>query len=73
MVKSLRYDHKGCDNFGDVVSFDGLRRTSYTHAGADIYGNPTPDSHAASHGDTDARIDLPRAKSCGKVGCTRSI
>ncbi len=73
MVKSLRYDQKGCDNFSSTVGAGRLRRAGCTDSYADRRGYPASDRDAAPHGHTDARIDLPASESCNEVGAARSV
>ena len=73
MVKSLRYDQEDCDNFSDIVAVNCLRRIRHTHADPNLNGHSAPNGHTASHGDANARVDLPATESIGKVGAARTV
>jgi hypothetical protein len=73
MVKSLRDDQENCDDSCVVVLVGRVQRAGHIDAYTDLHGNSAPDRHAAPHGHTDARIDLPCAESFGRVGAARSV
>ena len=73
MVKSLRYEQKGCDNFSNTIDAGRLRRSGHTDADANLNGHPAPDRDTASDGHADARVDLPAAESRGSLDAARSV
>ena len=73
MVKSLRYDQESRDNSHALIAAGGLRIARHSNSYSNSNCNPAPDGHAIPHGHADARVDLPRVESFGKVVAARPV